>query len=231
MSVREYSQDEAESINNASSISINKEKSLGSAVRELQKAVNAGGGGGLPVATQAEAIAGVVNDKTMTPLRVLESIMANAPGGGAAYPDNHQIVNTNKTLSASDQGYIIVTATVTVTLPAAPTPGMTFKIVGFTNYTINPNGILVGAYNTAAAFSPQVGKMLNLIATDAFGPIVWGVNDVSFANWSSSERYKVRDIVSHNSVLYIAKAVNQTYPLSDSAAWSRISADAEVLIV
>lgn len=57
---------------------------MGSNLQEMQKAINAGGGGGLPVASQAEAEAGILNDKTMTPLRVLESINANAPGGGGS---------------------------------------------------------------------------------------------------------------------------------------------------
>lgn len=40
--------------------------------------------GSLPIATQAEAVAGTDNTKVMTPLRTKESIVANAPGGSGA---------------------------------------------------------------------------------------------------------------------------------------------------
>jgi hypothetical protein len=40
--------------------------------------------GSLPIATNAEAVAGTDNTKVMTPLRTKESIIANAPGGSGA---------------------------------------------------------------------------------------------------------------------------------------------------
>lgn len=56
---------------------------FGDIIQKMQTDIESGGGGGLPVASQAEAEAGVANDKTMTPLRVKQSIDANAPGGGS----------------------------------------------------------------------------------------------------------------------------------------------------
>lgn len=80
MPVREFSDTEKNELNHAPGIAA--KLALGSNLQAMQKAINNGGGGVDPYASQAEAETGVATNRAMNPLRVWQQIQHKLSAGG-----------------------------------------------------------------------------------------------------------------------------------------------------
>ncbi|GAB4436342.1 MAG: hypothetical protein OHK0011_19490 [Turneriella sp.] len=143
-------------------------------------------------------------------------------GGSSPYPDTVTIVNSSRTLTPSDQGIVQVWTTgLTVTLPANPALGETYKIVAPFGVTINPNGRMVyGGINRNTPFVPG-RTYFEMVAIDFGGVISWGVKQFGeFFPYSASKVYGVGDAVRSGTKLYFSIADNnEGNPLTDATKW------------
>lgn len=201
---------------------------FGDIIQRMQQDIDAGGGGGLPVASQAEAEAGVVNDKTMTPLRVLQSITANAPGGGSAYPEPVTPIAVNTVLTPAEQGIVLATASgVTLTLPATAMDGTTYSILPITgSIQIDTNGAVVS--DLGAGVLTIDGNPINLVAVNITpGPgLVWWLkrNDILPRVYSMAAVYPMCAIVEDSGDFYMSRtSANTGNPLTDAANWHKLT--------
>lgn len=194
MPVREFSDTEKNELNHAPGIAA--KLALGSNLQAMQKAINNGGGGGDPYATQVEAEAGTAEDRAMNPLRTAQAIAALAPGGGGAYPMPVKTITADTTLTAADQG-VIFCMDGTVKLPATAANGTTYLVVGSPNDVfIDTNGSAITGYGAGTSETPlRPGSNLQLVAFNAPSLIWLAVPLSNPADWRDFYTYRKGDLV------------------------------------
>jgi len=151
-----------------------------------------------------------------------------SPLGGAAYPDNVNVIGVDTVLNTTTHQGIIYQAGGVLTLPSVAANGTTYKIIGPPNdIKIDTNtkpivGLGVGTF--ANPINPTNGN-IHLVALNAPTLIWFQINKTIgySAGWLATRTYQKHEIIEDTGVFYLSTVDNNlNNALTDRTKWMRL---------